>query len=240
MFNNGEIFNNLNTIIRKEKEGQTISPAQFSELLLMCSWEKANADFSYFEVSQIITDSLRSLMTEVDITITGGTGDISSISDYWHVINASHAQGTKSLTPIDIVTSVEYSEYAHSDLTQPTLEFPVLNIDNDSLKVLPITITNVSLQYFKTPNAPFFDYYFDAEDNIQYLTEGQAYTLKANEEYRDGTTSGIVNSISVELSFPEGERLQVLYMILQKLGVSLNEQDAMQYGMAREQKEEMQ
>lgn len=240
MFNNGEIFNNLDTIIRKEKEGQTISPAQFSELLLMCSWEKANADFSYFEQNQVITDSLRLLETESNITITAGTGDISSLTDYWHAINANHAQGTKALTPIDIVTDVEYSEYAFSDLVQPTLEYPVLTISADSLLVLPTTITSIGFRYLKKPDNPFFDYYFDVNDNIQYLTPGQMYILQPGEEYRDGTTSGTVTSISVELSFPEGERVSVLYMILEKLGVALNEQDALQYGLAREQKEEVQ
>ena len=41
--NNGSIFNLLNVIIRKEKEGDTITPQDYSDLLYMCSEEKANA-----------------------------------------------------------------------------------------------------------------------------------------------------------------------------------------------------
>lgn len=240
MFNNGEIFKNINTIIRKEKEGQTISPDQFTELLQMCSWEKANADFNLFELNQVIADSLRLLETEQTVTITSGTGDISSLTDYWHAINATHTGGTDPITVIDIVSDVEYYAYLTSYLCQPTVDYPVLTISGNSLKVLPTTITSVALRYLKSPSTPFFDYYYDANDVIQYLTPGQSYTLQAGEEYRDGTTSGGVTSISVELSFPEGERLQVLYMILSKIGIALNEQDAVEYGMAREQKEEAQ
>jgi len=61
MFDNGQIFKNLNTIIRKEKEGQTISPSQFTELLGMTSWEKANADFNQYEQNQVISDPLKAL-----------------------------------------------------------------------------------------------------------------------------------------------------------------------------------
>lgn len=240
MFDNGQIFNNLNTIIRKEKEGQTISPTQFTELLEMTSWEKANADFNQYEQTQVISDSLNALEKSYGLTISSGVGDLTEIADYWHILTATHSQGTKSETPIDVLTEVEWPEYIFSDLTSPTLEYPVLTIRNDEVGVSPNTITNVFVRYLKLPDTPFFDYYYDANDVIQYLQPGQQYTLQAGEEYRDGTTSGQVTSISVELSFPEGERVQVLYMILEKLGVSLNEQDALEYGMAREQKEEIQ
>jgi hypothetical protein len=42
---------------------------------------------------------------------------------------------------------------------------------------------------------------------------------------------------STELWLPEGERYKVLYCILQKMGIALNEQDAVQYGMVEAQKE---
>ena len=241
MFDNGQIFKNLNTIIRKEKEGQTISPSQFTELLGMTSWEKANADFNQYEQNQVISDSLKALENQDSITITTGEGDIPS--DYWHPMTAYHDnsgnQG-KAKTPFDIVTDEEFIEYAHSDLTAPSVNYPVLTIKGSKVEVLPSTIPTVVLRYLKTPDTPFFDYYYDANDISQYLQPGQTYTLQAGEEYRDGTTSGSVTSISIELSYPEGERVQVLYMILEKLGVSLNEQDALEYGMAREQKEEIQ
>ena len=241
MFNNGQIFRNLNTIIRKEVEGQTISPQQFTELLLLCSWEKANADFFQYENSQVLTDSLRSLEAEDSVSLTAGVGTLPG--DYWHALNATHdntANQGKLITPIDIVSDVEFVEYAHSDLTAPSLFYPVLTIVDNEVKVLPTTIANASLRYLKIPETPFFDYYVDANDIIQYLLPEEQYTLQAGEEYRDGTTSGMVTSLSEELSYPEGERVQVMYMILSKLGVSLNEQDAAEYGIVREQKEEAQ
>ena len=240
--NNGLIYNLLNTIIRKEKEGLTFTPEQYTELLQMCSWEKANADYSYFEMNQVITDSLKSLKTESPVSITSGEGNVPTSPEYWHATNAYHSNATYSLIPIDIVTDVEYKEKSFSDLERPTEVYPILKIVNDKIIVNPDTITSIEFEYLKKPDEPFFDYYIDADDNIIYLQPGEVYTLKVDEEYRNGTTGAgtDVTSISVELSFPEGERVQVLYMILEKMGVSLNEADALQYGIAREQKEEAQ
>lgn len=249
---NGLIYNLLNTIIRKEKEGQTISPEQFSELLQMCSWEKANADFAFFEQNQIVTDSLRDLKTKTPLTITAGEGDISSLTDYWHATNAYHAITDYDIVPIDLVTDVEYDYKSFSDLEKPELMWPIMKIEGDTLTVNPSTITSITFLYLRKPDVPFFDYYIDANDNIQYLTVGQVYTLKTDESYTDkedgtvfgvGSTIGVkpaqdANNMSIELSFPDGERIQILYMILEKIGVSLNEQDALQYGLMREQKEQ--
>ncbi len=238
---NGLIYNLLNTIIRKEKEGQTISPEQYTELLQMGSWEKANADYNQYENTQVLTDSLRLLERRDSVTIGAGSADLPS--DYWHLMNAYHnnsTNGGKEVTPFDIVTDEEFIEYQHSDLVQPTTFYPILTVYDDKVEIVPTSITGVALRYLKKPDEPFFDYYIDADDNIQYLEPGQVYTLQADEEYRDGTTVGDVTSISVELDFPEGERVQVLYIILEKLGVSLNEADALEYGIAREQKEEVQ
>lgn len=241
MLNNGKIYNILQTIIRKEKEGFTVSPQQFSELLQMCSWEKANADFSVFELNQVITDSLRPLKSSSTIALTAGVGSLSGITDYWHATNAYSSTVAYTRVPVNIVSDVEFDEYVFSDLMQPQENWPIAKLTDDEIIVRPTTISSIELLYLKEPNEPFFDYYFDADDLIQYLTEGQQYTLQTGEEYRDGTTPpATVNSISTELSFPQNERVQVLYMILEKIGVSLNEQDALQYGVAREQKEEAQ
>ena len=175
--NNGLIYNLLNTIIRKEKEGQTISPEQFTELLQMCSWEKANSDYSNFEQNQIITDSFKSLKSQETVAIAAGIGDISSITDYWHATNAYHSITGYPRTPIDIVTDVEYNFRSFSDLEAPSTTWPILKIEADQVVVNPSTITSIEFQYLREPDTPFFDYYIDADDNIQYLTVGQQYTL---------------------------------------------------------------
>lgn len=232
---NGQIFDLVNLLIRKEKEGNTITPDDFSKELYMSSIEKGNADYEYYEQSRVITDSLRSLVKSESISLTNGIGDFTaSISDYWHLIGI-----TTPLAKLSVLTEAQFDEYKYSDLLEPTTDFPVCKISGDNVVVLPDSIPSVDFSYLSTPAVPFYDYYIDVNDDYVYMPVGSSHLLASGEEYRDGTTSDTVNSISVEMSYPNNERVQVVYMLLQKLGITLNEQDAVQYGLAKEQKEEL-
>ena len=139
---------------------------------------------------------------------------------------------------IDIVTDGEWADYLSDSLMAPTLTFPIAKIVDETIYFNPIVSVSAEFTYLKKPTEPFFDYYWDANDEVIYMPPGSSHTLGAGEMYRDGTTVGLVNSISVELPFPDQEKIDVSYKILQKFGIPLQEIMASEYGMAREQKEE--
>lgn len=231
---NGKIYNYVLDLIRKEINGGTIDPDRFNRILQACSWEKANADFKKFEETKILSDSLSPLEKPASLINPGTSLPV----DYWHSISVFTISGGKTI-PVKELTIKQYYEHTGSDLLYPKDWSPICTFLDGKIDYEPSNI-NVTLLYLEKPVEPYFDYYFDANDNIQYLEEGQNYTLKAGEEYRDGTTSGSVSSISLEMSFPEQDRVDVAYMILQKLGVIIDEQDALQYGITGSQKEEAQ
>lgn len=105
---------------------------------------------------------------------------------------------------------------------------------------------DVILNYIKTPSTPYMDWYYDANDRIKFLSEGQAYTLLTGERYidkDDGTvrTAGYLitalENKTREMEIPDDDRRGVFYSILSKLGVPLNKLDATQYSMQMESKE---
>lgn len=241
MFNNGSIYNNIQTIIRKDISGNTFSPEEMTEMLILCMHEKDNSDYKQYESHQIITDSLRNLEASTTITLTTGSGSLPV--DYWHI----KAKGIViSSYPADIVTDKEWQERYYSSAIPAKVWCPMARINGTNIQVFPVA-ANCTIEYLKTPTSPYFDYYLDANDNVQYLVPSTAYTLKTGETYidkDDGTVrtagytipSGEVKS--VELHFPESDRVDVMYKILEKLGVSLNDELKIQYGMQREIKEE--
>lgn len=120
----------------------------------------------------------------------------------------------------------------------------VSTINNDS--------PDVTLNYLKQPDTPYFDWYYDANDRILPLSEGETYTLQANERYidkDDGTvfTSGSVigsksagddaDNKTVEMEIPDDDKRAVFYSMLSKFGVSIDQLDATQYSMQIESKE---
>lgn len=87
---------------------------------------------------------------------------------------------------------------------------------------------------------PYFDYYIDSNKNVQYLTNGQSITLTSSDTYRDGTAgdgSTVFVGTSHELKWKDGDKMNILSLILEKIGVSLSSMDISQYAMAKEQQQ---
>lgn len=239
---NGQIYDLVNTILRKEKAGSAVSPERFTLMLITSMWEKVNFDFSLFETTQVITDSLKALkVPEETIAVSAsGTFDLTTLAeDYLHPTTLTYTDTGARLRDIDIVTDAEWAEYTTNSLLSPDSSFPIAKVADDTLYFKPIASTSVEITYLKKPTEPFYDYYWDVNDDVIYIPEGASYNLIAGETYRDGTpgpTSG--SGISVELPFPDHERIDIAWKILQKFGIPVQEAMATEYGVAREQKEE--
>lgn len=150
-----------------------------------------------------------------------------------HVISAR--VGT---TGIDIVTTGELRDRVGDAITEPTTDNPCAVIASDSLHVYPFTISGtVYVDYYKYPTEPYLDYYVDINNNYQYLTEGQsAYTLGTGEVARDGSIAGSsVTSSTAEIEWYEPEKMYLVELILNDLGVIVHDQAVLQQAMAERQ-----
>lgn len=241
MFNNGSIYKNIHTIIRKDVSGGYFSPEEMTRMLILCSHEKNNADYKQYEISRVITDGLRNIETSATITLTAGVGALPA--NYWHVKDRGVIIDGYSA---DIVTDKEWNERFYSHALVPKAWCPMARIIGTNIQVYP-TSSSCTVEYLKIQTDPYFDYYQDADDNIQYLSPATQYVLKTGETYLDkddGTervypyTIAVGEVKSVELHFPESERVDVMYRILQKLGVAINEELKLQYGIQGETKEQ--
>jgi hypothetical protein len=132
-----------------------------------------------------------------------------------------------------------FSIVAQNDTVEPT---KTVYLD----KVYLGLALDITLNYLKKPTTPYLDWYSDAQDRIQYLSEGIEYTLQTDETYidkDDGTvrTSGYTITASVnktvEMEIPDDDKRGVFYSMLAKLGVSLDQADATGYSMEMESKE---
>jgi hypothetical protein len=235
---NEDLYNLTLTILRKEGRGNIIKPERFTWLLRQCHLEYFNQQYEKFAVSQTISDSLRPFhVGEDEVTFGSGTVALSSLTkSYFHMVSA---RVSATNNRVDIVMPMEWDERIDDELTQPTVTDPIMGIGETELRILPDSITDVKLSYLKLADEdPFFDYYIDAQRNVQWMgVFGTQYTLQAGEVYRDGTTSPTqVESINRELEWGDQDKVNILSMILEKIGVSLSA-DIAQYAMAKEQQQ---
>jgi hypothetical protein len=115
------------------------------------------------------------------------------------------------------------------------------------INVYPTTIPSVIINYLRYPRTPFLDYYVDSNYAIHYLDEYNAYietsyTLAAGDVYRDGTSTlgTVVYSWTVNWEWDEDLLPQIVYMILQKMGINLENMSVAQIATQLDVKEQSQ
>lgn len=222
--NNEELFRFLNFILNESETGNAITLADRDMLLKATSREFFRALVKNYETTQEVTDSLERFKVHAHtVNFVAGVGAIPS--DYYRNGGIIYPRvlpgGVIDKRYVDVVTDLEWNARLTQYLTRPTLLHPVIKFSGGNMYISPNTIDAVLMDYLAEPDEPAYDYYFDANGNHIYMPEGSTHTLLAGEVYRDGTPSGLMTSISVELPYIETDKLLVGSMILEKMGVNL-------------------
>lgn len=236
-----EIRLTVNRLLKRERNGSTVSGADFNRFLSVANAEEVYAVKSLLELSQDITDSVRTYIKSVNYSPS--TNYIQLPADYLKLLSVRAKNGSR-FEDVDIITQMEYSSRKHNSITQPTADYPVCYEMGNYLYFDPIQAgTNtVVLTYMCQPVVPYLDYYInligqevylDAGDTVDadlidsefqlYGKDGQALTLTGIPLSYDSTT--------VELDWPdESNRVNILRRVLVMCGVTVPDQLAIQYG----------
>lgn len=234
--NNGDLYDIILTVLKKESRGNIIKPDGFTDLLVQSHYEYYNQQYEKWAASQTITDSLKPfLIIDEEWDITGATFLYSALNEtYKHAVSAR----TDGDVRVEIVTVNEWNEWYSDVIMKGTATSPLMVMQSDGAKVQPDSVGTLYFSYLhKAQYEPFFDYYMDAYGHVQYFVNAAQHTLAAGEVYRDGTATGTVTSISRELEWEDFDKVNIISIILEKLGVSLQAQDITQYAMAKEQQQ---
>ena len=236
---NGDLWDMIHTILKKESKGNILKPDRFTDLLQQCHLEYYNQQYEKWAVSQTSLDSMRPfVMIDQSVTFSSGTASLSSTpfdsKPYQHLIAARTSSGG-----VDILSAKEVNEWTGDAVMAPSTSYPVMTVDGSNLHIYPNTITAVTVSYLKTADSdPVFDYYIDSNYTVQYLTNGETHTLTTGETGSGGESAPTeVTGASVELEWGDNDKINIISLILEKLGVSLQAPDITQYAMALEQKQ---
>lgn len=236
--NNGQIYNTVVALLRKEARGNIVKPERFTSLLQLCHWELYNAEYQKYKDSKDYLSSLRPfIVTGESITVIDGEFAISGLAKgFQHLISARVANGGYTC---DIVTPDKFDNFYDDPLMGGISSNPLMTVDGTNLKIHPITTTpgqSIKVSYLKKPdNDPYFDYYIDSNRNIQYIEEGATLNVPSGAVYRDGSTGPITEgtSLSYDLVWDDPEISIIINMMLAKLGVTLSEPSLVKYATDR-------
>ncbi len=254
--NNNQILRLINFVSNKHQTGNTLTIPEFTDELVKSNLElfkkKIGLPEEYkagmplprvaYEITQRMTGDLavfKELMGDTTTPLmvdTDGYADLPS--DYFYlsyigfkyVVNNADCDVTITPKAVDILTDAQWIERLGNSITYPTKKHPIANFLQDQVRFMPKDLGRVEFAYIRYPVTPVYDYYISAYDEIVYLEEGETHTLLTDEEGSEGQTTGTtVTSKSIELEWSDVNKLQIINLILDDIGINLREGQLEQY-----------
>jgi hypothetical protein len=105
----------------------------------------------------------------------------------------------------EIISKQEVPTRIKSPTKTPTKEYPAAIVITEGLKIWPATVTKATVMYYKKPKEPVFKTKVDNEGYLVYDAAG-----------------------STELEWRDENKLDILHLIMQDLGVNIEKQDLQQ------------
>ncbi len=108
------------------------------------------------------------------------------------------------------------------------------------INVYPTTIPTVRTSYYRLPAIPMLDYYVDSNYTMHWLDSG-AYNVAIadGDEYRDGTLGPAnIDSSTTNWEWDTSMLPEIVYMVLQKMGINLENMGVTQIATQLQAKEE--
>jgi len=242
------VYSSLIDLTRADKRGLSLSEEEYSRLAGIVNERVYAKMYDEFETS---TDNSYTMGTfkVLNHAIALGGAICSLPTDLYDLIGKPRIVDAGGVTRrCDLVTQLELDERTDDYLTKPSETYPCyvlgeLDIAGDMvLHVYPTTIVgNIYIDYLRTPNVPFLDFYVnDATLERTYLAEGaMGVNIPSGYTYRDRTTGGpaiFKNSATIDWEFSDSDLPLILAIFAQMVGIALPDTGLIQVGNVEETK----
>lgn len=236
-----ELKSYINTVLNKDKAGNSLSPQEFNILLEAEIFNFVRDRFREYRsavnqgggddtaLTSLLIDSLTA---ESSPTLSGGyfaqPTDMLYMESLQGVLNST-------VRKVELISRDALNARFFNLLDKPLYLYPACVVVGSSIYVYPTNMTSLKLSYIKKPVIPLYDYYLDANYNEVYLAASASHTLVSGEYGSAGQTAGSVSSLTVELDIPEDLHLQFANYLLGK--ISMRDQNQLMYQAAQNEKQ---
>jgi len=210
--NNFDLYKLLNFVVNKDVYAQAMSEPEFQlELqsknirhfrirLGLPEGYKTGDVTKAVETTRMNQSDLVPFLVEGSFASVAG---IVTVTGWYYILDFYSASSRSS----DIISYQEISSRIRDAQTAPTTKDLAAYIIKEGLKVYPTTVTPVSVLYYRKPVDPIF------KTTIDPVTLQLAYNPVS----------------SVELEWDDGNKLDIMHLILQDMGINLSRGDVVQF-----------
>ena len=166
-------------------------------------------------VTNLTTGLVSTVLSVVSNTVLSLDSNI-----FLAVGNAYAIISSATVVQAEKVINNKLSLLVNSNLTKPTVEFPVYALQGNELTFYPVTIVNkgqIEATYFRYPSVPKWTYIT--------LTNGEPVFDQSQPDYQD-------------FELPAEDEYKLVTKILEYCGMSIRETEVTQFGMVQQQHEQ--
>jgi hypothetical protein len=158
--------------------------------------------------------------TSVVVSVLSNTAILLDSNIFVAAGNAYAIFSSSTVIEAEKVINSKTTLLLNSNLTNPTVEFPIYSLQGDVLTFYPSSISNkgqVQATYFRFPKVPKWTYIT--------LSNGEPVFDQSQSDYQD-------------FELPLEDEYKLVTRILQYCGISIRETEVVQFGMTKEQQEQ--
>lgn len=230
-------------LLKKERQGSTVSVSDINRFIELASYEEAILMKQQMELTKDITDSMRTFTVSQTLPVTGSNYiTLDSLSnEYLKLLGVQRRNGTR-WEDCDEITQLEYQDRISNSVTLPTVDYPISYIIGNALYILPQpeTGSSIRLSYLRHPETAYIDAYINTGGEIVYLADSEVVSeSNIDSDFVlygwDGVALNIVGgnytSVTKDFEWPDNSnRISILKRVLVMCGVSVPDTLAIQYG----------
>jgi hypothetical protein len=210
--NNWQLYNLLHLVANKDVYSNWFTPAQFELELISKNirlmrnllglperYQPGTMQFGPSASRTIETDLLPFLEGGDKPTEKTVTDQLTDIDD-WYYINDWY---TSESNGADIISQQELGMRINHPVLKATAKYPFATLATKGLRIWPSTVTSIFISYYRSPAVPVFATQVNTTDgSLEYNSAG-----------------------STELEWADHNKIDILYMIMQDMGVNIERQD---------------
>jgi hypothetical protein len=234
MITNRQIYEWVESAIRKESRGGVFTPNEFNLRFPILVRERYDFMKEQMERTSDITEDMEQYLRSG--TFQGNMNGIYAKPAGFEKHLGAQSSYLGEYRPVDLITRLEYTQL--NSLTKPTTRYPVVFYEQGNLYLKPESVS-VELHYMVGPIMPFLDYYYDENRNMVLMDVGDEVE-EGSVELRDGAVfdNGTYISTTIESDMSDGDKIAMMYMLIKQYGASAPDNLLLEYGVTEQIKTE--
>lgn len=144
-----------------------------------------------FEKTKKMDVYMRPFQNKESLALGGGAGTIVT-TDYIYYI-----EDANTLNEIHQVEDKRWGFRKNHPVKVPTTEYPICNISNQSIQVLPDTITDIKIWYIKKPTKPVYAYTVSGTRYI--YDDASSVDFEWNEVLHDSIMNRVLGNLGIPI-----------------------------------------